>query len=61
MIGPMNFADFNALLNDEDAFRSQSRVLGLAAMGSGSIALSETFPSAGGADSPVKCGDGESR
>mmetsp|Transcript_21304 Transcript_21304/g.44370 ORF Transcript_21304/g.44370 Transcript_21304/m.44370 type:complete len:371 (-) Transcript_21304:24-1136(-) len=59
--GPMNYADFNALLNDEDAFRSQSRILGWAAMGGGgNIALSETFPSAGGADCPASCGDGES-
>jgi hypothetical protein len=58
--GSMNFADFNAILNDEDAFRSKSRILGWAPQGSGSVALSETFPSSGGADCPVKCEEGES-
>ena len=45
------------------AFRSHSAILGWAKAGSCDdceLSLSETFPSAGGADCPVECSDGES-
>jgi len=57
---PWSGSDVNELFGD-DLFRSSSRVLGFAKQGDCpkcNTALSETFPSAGGADCPVKCTSG---
>lgn len=57
---PWSGSDVNELFGD-DMFRSSSTVLGFAKQGDCpkcNTALSETFPSAGGADCPEKCPSG---